>query len=200
MFRNFGSNGKLQSSPVCYTTKCITWNYTEKNSSFSFYTEFLAVKIEERKNGITCTWMVHSLELVGRYHLLILPDPHYFHLRQQLLPLPLPPLLLPPPPPPHHHHHHHHLPAIVQNKHISWLTQLIHWVPCLQKVKEILLVDYIHCIYSGLQIIFFSWKDMCPTKSPFRSDKTKIRSDIILQYCFINEPANPTHCQLLVCI
>ena len=37
-------------------------------------------------------------------------------------------------------------------------------------------------------------KDMCPTKSPFWSDKTKMRSDIILQYCLISEPANLMRC------
>lgn len=38
--------------------------------------------------------------------------------------------------------------------------------------------------------IFFPWKDMRPTKSPFWMDKTKVRSEIILQYCSICEPAN----------
>ena len=42
---------------------------------------------------------------------------------------------------------------------------------------------------------FFSWKDICLTKSPFWSDKTKMRSDIILQYRLISEPANLTRCQ-----
>ena len=44
---------------------------------------------------------------------------------------------------------------------------------------------------SGLQIIFFSSKDICPTKSPFWSDKTKMWLDIILQYhSKISEPPN----------
>ena len=50
---------------------------------------------------------------------------------------------------------------------------------------------------TGLQIIMFSRKDMCPTKSSFWSDKTKMRSAII-QYCLISEPANLTHCQCRV--
>jgi len=33
-------------------------------------------------------------------------------------------------------------------------------------------------ITSGLQIIFFTWKDICPTKTPSWLDKTKLWSDI----------------------
>ena len=33
-------------------------------------------------------------------------------------------------------------------------------------------------IYSGLQIIFFTWKDICPTETPSWLDKTKLWSDV----------------------
>ena len=46
-------------------------------------------------------------------------------------------------------------------------------------------------LFTGLQIIFFlKGHIICLTKLPFWSDKTKMRSDIILQYCLIREPAN----------
>ena len=32
--------------------------------------------------------------------------------------------------------------------------------------------------WAGLQIIFLSWKDICPTKPPFWSDKTEMWSDV----------------------
>jgi len=38
-------------------------------------------------------------------------------------------------------------------------------------------LDFVYTV-AGLQIIFFTWKDICPTKTPSWSDKTKLWSDI----------------------
>ena len=41
---------------------------------------------------------------------------------------------------------------------------------------------HVHNIHTctGLQIIFLSWKDVCPTKSLFWSEKTEMRSDVVV--------------------
>ena len=54
--------------------------------------------------------------------------------------------------------------------------------------------------HPGLQIRFFAWEDICTTKTPSWSDKTKLWSDITRIEFYILKITQPYHFLASVCL